>query len=219
MFAKIILPLLLSLAALAHGQQSLDPAARLQDLLQLEAMSGQFTQGQYDESGELLQQTQGEFSLQQGQRFIWQSAEPYPQTLQSDGITLWYYDPDLEQLTIKDLASQLANTPMAILTSKSADIAQHYQLSQPQWPQGERFVLIPRDSQNTFVRLQLDFVDNLLRALVLEDQLQQRTELSFSQVKAHAAKALADFVFRIPEGTDIIDEREAPRDTAGDARP
>ena len=77
---------------------------------------GQFTQQIFDAEGKLVEDaSRGTFAFLRPGCFVWHTTHPYEQRIVSNGKTLWLYDPDLMQVTIKELTSAVSATPAAIL--------------------------------------------------------------------------------------------------------
>ena len=84
----------------------------LEDLSSLKAPFEQTLLSQY---GEELDKSSGMLYVQRPGKFHWAYSQPYVQYLISDGNTLWIYDEDLEQVTIRDVASIIEDSPAALL--------------------------------------------------------------------------------------------------------
>src|SRR5690606_10777364 len=71
-----------------------------------------------DPQGNLLEQAEGEFQLKRPGQFRWDYDNPYPQQIVADGDNIWFYDQDLEQVTVKSQAETLAETPASLLSGQ-----------------------------------------------------------------------------------------------------
>ncbi len=174
----------------------------------LDTFTGEFEQSLVDVDGEVLDTTKGTLYLKYPGQFHWQYTEPYKQSLITDGVTLWVYDEDLEQVTIKEIKNELDNTPAAIL-SGSDNLHKHFDVVDK--GSVEEIALIelnPRDEQNQFHSIRLGFEKNNLVLMVMFDKLGQITRVDFTNT--HRNKKLEDdlFTFTVPEGVDVIDGRE-----------
>ena len=102
------------------------PETRLDHFLDgLETYSAAFRQQLFNESGEELEKSLGVFYLRRPGMFYWAYYEPYSQMIISNGITLWVYDEDLEQVIIRNIGDSLGQSPAAILGG-NVKIADHY---------------------------------------------------------------------------------------------
>ena len=78
--------------------------------------SGRFFQTVTDKTGrEAAQPSEGIFRFKRPGRFEWTYEKPYRQQIISDGKTLWIYDPDLMQVTVRRLDGAVRSTPAGIL--------------------------------------------------------------------------------------------------------
>ena len=77
---------------------------------------GRFAQTVTDKTGrEAAQPSEGIFRFRRPGRFEWTYEKPYRQQIMSDGETLWIYDPDLMQVTVRRLDGAVGSTPAGIL--------------------------------------------------------------------------------------------------------
>ena len=78
----------------------------------LKGLDGQFTQQVYDAKGKLKESSSGRVALSAPRLFRWEYAKPYPQLIVADGKKVWVYDPDLQQVTVRDQGSEEQNSPL-----------------------------------------------------------------------------------------------------------
>ncbi len=102
-----------------EGRQLVD--AFVTDVITL---SGRFEQSLIDAEGQVLEVTKGTLEIQRPGQFRWAYTEPYEQWLIADGLNIWSYDLDLEQVTVKPQADALANTPALLLGGSDAAMEQ-----------------------------------------------------------------------------------------------
>ncbi|MBP6762314.1 MAG: outer membrane lipoprotein chaperone LolA, partial [Thauera sp.] len=76
---------------------------------------GEFEQTVLAQSGRKPQQASGHFAYARPGRFNWEYERPYRQILIGDGVNLWTWDPDLNQVTVRAMGDALGATPAAIL--------------------------------------------------------------------------------------------------------
>ena len=86
---------------------------------EVERAEGGFEQVMYDKSGKKVDgPLRGMFAFQRPGRFVWEVKTPYPQKIVSDSKTIYIWDPDLNQVTVKGLTSAVSSTPASILFEK-----------------------------------------------------------------------------------------------------
>ncbi len=175
----------------------------------LQTWHAEFEQHQFDESGELLERSDGEVDIRRPGRFRWQYQTPYRQLIVADGERIWIYDQDLEQVTVKDFSAGLGNTP-AMLLSSGRDWERAFEIEAlPRRDEEFRhYQLTPREKDAQFKQMTLTFAGEALHQLELRDNLGQITLIRFSAQQRNPVLAPDLFQFEPPEGVDILDGRE-----------
>ena len=176
----------------------------LMELLQpLHNLQGNFTQRQVSTNGEVLADTVGSFSLQRPNRLRWETAEPFPQLLVSDGATLWLFDPDLQQVTVSDVTQQLDQTPAVIFAGDVSAIEENYFVSRAA-AESQSFTLVPREEGSQFRKLELGFANDELASMTVLDGFGQTTTFRFTGLKTNQPLDKSLFRFSPPPGVDIL---------------
>jgi outer membrane lipoprotein carrier protein len=189
-------------------QAEMQAISRLHDHLQaMQSLEGRFEQLTRDARGQRLQESSGVMRLQKPGRFYWETQQPYPQLLISDGTTLWVYDPDLEQVSVQPLDQRVASTPALILSGEGTDLSRHFDISLRASGELESFLLVPRGGDSLFESLRLEFVEGRIRALQLEDSLGQQTRVELQLQGFNQPLDASHFQFVIPDGVDVIQEQ------------
>lgn len=167
----------------------------------LDTFSGEFQQTLVDDKGELLQSSSGDFFLQRPGFFRWDTKEPFPQLLVSDLHSIWMYDPDLEQVTVREYNDKVSATPALLLSGDVSKIEQHYTVTQQT---DHRYTLTPKESQTLFNYLTVSFVNEQLSEMLLVDALGQTTTFRFIHGVYNQSIDRTLFEFTPPVGTDVI---------------
>ena len=84
-------------------------------------MSGRFEQQLVDASDAIIEESSGTLDIRRPGQFRWSYKAPYEQMLIADGVNIWSYDVDLEQVTVKGQSDALGSTP-AILLGGSSEV-------------------------------------------------------------------------------------------------
>lgn len=177
-----------------------------------QTLSGQFTQTLVDEQGQLLQTSSGTFIVKKPGYFYWDTQQPFPQLLVSDLESIWLYDPDLEQVTVRSYQNSVSHSPALLLSGDAEQITQNYRVSRVDTPPATpaaspvsaRFLLKPRANNSGFTELQLAFAQQTLVQMVMKDSLQQVTTFDFSDIVVNRAFADSTFQFTPPAGVDVL---------------
>ena len=152
------------------------------------------------------QESSGSMAFTRPGKFRWGYEKPYQQLLVSDGVKLWSYDKDLEQVTVKKLGDALGNTPAAFLAG-SGDVEKAFTLSEPGKIDGVEVVdAVPKDKDSTFQRVRIGFVDKLPKMMEVRDNFGQVTTVVFSNFERNPALPSGTFTFVPPKGVDIVGE-------------
>lgn len=212
MFRRLLsLMLLLGMTVSASaGDLKPDNASRLlnQSLTALQSMQARFEQWVSDKNQATLQHVTGTMWIQRPGQFRWDTDEPYPQQIVSDGKTLLIFDRDLEQATRKKLDNQIGNTPALLLSGDPKQIDNNFSVSGYQFEEtGElRFDLKPKDKDAMFSLLRVHFFQGYLRDMYLEDALGQTTRIEFTQIKKNESLPTSVFELKLDDGVDVIEE-------------
>ncbi|OUR64922.1 outer membrane lipoprotein carrier protein LolA [Methylophaga sp. 42_25_T18] len=163
-----------------------------------------FTQTVVDQQGEIIEQAEGLFLLERPGKFRWDYLEPYPQHIVADGQRIWFYDVDLEQVTVKAQLETLADTPATLLSGETRP-EDTYILKDIPSDDGLSWVeLVPKDVESNFQTVTLAFDEFGLQQMIMRDSFEQRTRLVFSQVAENIELVEDAFVFTPPEGVDVV---------------
>lgn len=173
----------------------------------LQTFSAGFEQVLFSEFGEDLEHSSGTVQIQRPGKFNWTYVEPYSQSIISDGETLWIYDADLAQATVKDASHSLGDSPASILDG-SGDIDAHYVVLNTGAQDGVEWLeLTPRDADSDYATIRLGFSGGELTGMVLFDNLGQKTVITFRDIIRNQELDPARFTFAPPPGLDVIDNR------------
>lgn len=205
---NVIFLVLVSFISLQSTAIASDSAELLkQKLAQLSGFSAQFEQEVTDRDGQVVQQSQGYVELIQPDKFRWVTAEPNENTLQSDGETVWFYDPFVEQVTAYWLKDTIQSNPILLLLKPNSNAWDAYQISQ----QAESvFTISTQDEQSQVVQVKLELANkNALSSLSILDKQGQTSVYHFSQFSAQQVSDFSDnhFNFELPDGVELDDQR------------
>ena len=173
---------------------------------EINSFEARFGQIVLDESLVEIDDGQGRLWIQRPGLFRWDYDEPDAQQIIGDGVNVWVYDIELEQVTVREQVATLGKSP-AILLAGEGDLEDDY-IVEDIGTQG-RFDwvnLIPRSEDSGFSEVRIGFEDNRLRLLELLDTLGQRTRISFVDLKENIPVPPTTFEFIPPEGVDVITE-------------
>lgn len=174
----------------------------------IKSMEASFEQWVMDAKQNALQHVTGSMWIQRPGEFRWDTDEPYPQQIVSDGKELWIYDLDLEQATKKTLDKQVGNTPALLLSGDPSKIADSFTITAYLFDEtGEwRFDLRPKDKNAMFALLRVHFYRDQLRDMYLEDNLGQTTRIEFKPKQINKPIPESRFKLNLDDSVDVIEE-------------
>lgn len=194
--------LLISLAFIAPFAWATPQAELSERLGKVDAFTADFEQTVTSPDGDVINQGAGELAIQRPNLFNWTTVEPDENILISDGKTLWYYSPFIEQVTAMWLEDATAQTPFVLLTRNQSTDWDSYDVSQ----QGNLFTLVPKES-STLGKFTLEVTPqgDVTRFAVIE-QDGQTSEFVLDEV-SHQQPQSDLFRFTPPEGVELDDQR------------
>jgi outer membrane lipoprotein carrier protein len=189
------------LSAFTTMANAADVDVLAEKLVQLSTFSGDFRQTLIDDQGEVLQESTGVFFLERPGYFHWETIAPFPQLLVSNLTNIWLYDPDLEQVTVRPYDESVSQTPALLLSGDVSKMSASYDVVQTA---DHQFSLTPKNQQELFTQLMVEFAESQLVSMSLQDSLGQTTTFTFLNGAYNQAIPSELFQFIPPEGTDVI---------------
>ncbi len=88
-----------------------------------------FSQTVLDRNMQVVQKGGGTMQFERPGKFRWVYEKPYKQLIVGDGAKVWFYDQDLNQVTVRKLDVAIGSSPAALLAG-SSDIENDFDLSE-----------------------------------------------------------------------------------------
>ncbi|MBF9000819.1 outer membrane lipoprotein chaperone LolA [Vibrio nitrifigilis] len=194
-------------AALAFCSFSVLAAPKdvLSDRLALtDGFSAKFQQKVISPDGEVVVDGNGYVNISRPNLFRWETKTPDENLLVSDGKTLWYYNPFIEQVTIYNPDQATEQTPFVLLTRNRKSDWDAYRVQE----KGDVFTLIPTDADTNQGQFQIDITaKGIVKGFNVIEQDGQKSLFTFSDVKVGKPEA-GLFIFQLPEGVEVDDQRK-----------
>lgn len=175
---------------------------------QVKGARGHFQQSVVGASGQSagkVRNASGSFAFQRPGKLRWEYEKPYRQLLVANGETLWVYDEDLAQVTVKRAGGVLGMTPAALLAGQNLD--KHFTLVDAGQEDGLLLVdALPVNKEGAFERVRIAFEGGLPRRMEIRDNFGQTTILLFTRFETVVRLDAGLFRFQPPAGIDIIGE-------------
>lgn len=171
----------------------------------LKGLDGQFTQQVYDAKGKLKESSSGRVALSAPRLFRWEYAKPYPQLIVADGSKVWVYDPDLQQVTVREQGSEEQNSPLSALIDP-AKLDQQFNVKESGVVDGLQWLTLTPKSEGdaSFQTARLGFGKAGLVRMDVLDAVGQNTRISFSGWKRNPAFASTTFKYAPAKGVDVV---------------
>jgi outer membrane lipoprotein carrier protein len=198
LFIAILLNSTFSLATEVDAKQQLKVK-----LAELKTYQANFTQTVVDIENTVLQQANGRIVLQQPKNLYWELFEPNESVLMADGTNIWNVDPFLEQVVVYAADAALENNPLILLTDPESSKWQDFEVSQSD----SQFVITAKELNGGIESLRLVFNGDTLVELESVDGQQQKSFLSFSEIKQNKSLPVDTFIFEMPDAYELDDQR------------
>jgi outer membrane lipoprotein carrier protein len=210
MFKKA-LGVIVLLAAAASAVADSGPTPLDKYLDNLKTLHTAFLQTLADGQGREIDRATGTLIVARPGKFSW---DIHPQSgntnkgagqlMVSDGRNLWFYDRDLEQVTVKPVDAALSATP-AMLLSGTVDVRKNFTLQAAGQRDGLDWVLVePAGADADFKDALFGFAGGDLKRMILEDKLGQTATIMFDHIERNVPVAPQDVSFIPPKGADVI---------------
>lgn len=176
----------------------------------LRSWRAEFTQSVTDTRGRSRGVQEGLLIVQRPGLFRWEirgvgapTAQP-AQVMVADGKNLWFYDRDLDQVTVRPTGGALTATP-AMLLAGTVPLRERFEVSASGRRGGLEWVrVVPRGLDAEFREARFGFAGLELRRLELDDKLGQQVVLLFRSGVRNPALPPGSLRFDPPPGADVI---------------
>ncbi len=190
---------------MASSQVWADAAGDLkQKLASVSLFSAKFSQTVYDSKGKELQKAGGDLLVKRPNRFNWHTTSPDESLIVADGKDVWVFDPFVEQVTALKLKDAVLNTPFVLITGNDDKLWKNYDVTQ----QGDVYTVTSRDPAELIASFRITFDrDNNISRFDVKEAQGQWTEFTLSSFNRNPVLKGNEFVFKIPKGVELDDQR------------
>lgn len=205
MMKKLVMSMLVAAPMLvASSAWAATPQQALSSRLdKVNAFSANFTQKVTSPDGEVLVNGTGDLSIKRPNLFRWKTATPDESLLVSDGKTVWYYSPFVEQVTAMWLKDATEQTPFVLLTRNDASDWSRYNVAQL----ADTFTLTPKDKTSSMDKFVVTVSKTgAVRNFSVIETDGQRSKYVLSDFK-RITPAASLFTFTPPKGVALDDQR------------
>ena len=168
------------------------------------AARGTFKQFTVADGGQTSRAQTGTYAFARPGKFRWDTEQPYPQQVASDGKTLYQYDPDLQQLTVRALDQSIGSSPAAILFGQG-QLQDAFEVSVLPDADGMSWLrAVPRQPDAGLTQLDIGMQQGRPSRLILVDGFGQTTQVDLLSLRAQSEFGTNAFEIQAPPGTDVI---------------
>lgn len=187
-----------------HAEQR--PIEQLKTFLaSTKTFTADFKQVTINEKGMPSQTSEGVFYLSRPGKFRWNYKKPFEQEIVSSEQKVWFYDVDLEQVTVKKIDDSLGSTP-ALLLSGQVQLDENYILQKQGVDEGLEWIkLSPKNEDSGYKSILIGLEKGILGGMELSDNFGQLTRIYFSNVKLNGKLDDSVFKFVAPKGVDVFE--------------
>ncbi len=165
-----------------------------------------FAQTVLDRNGRSVSQASGVMAFSRPGKFRWTYDKPYEQLIVGDGVRLWIFDKDLNQVTVRKLDEALGSSPAALLAGNN-EIEKFFSLSEVASRDGLDWLeASPKSKDTMFAAVRMGFAGNTLKQMELKDSFGQTTVIRFDKLERNPRLPVGQFKFAPPKGADVIGE-------------
>ncbi len=171
-----------------------DAAGDLKNRLdKVSSFHASFTQKVTDGSGAAVQEGQGDLWVKRPNLFNWHMTQPDESILVSDGKTLWFYNPFVEQVSATWLKDATSNTPFMLIARNQTS---------------DDFVLTPKTSAGNLKQFTINVGrDGTIHQFSAVEQDDQRSSYALKS-QQNGSVDMNKFTFTPPQGVTVDDQRK-----------
>jgi outer membrane lipoprotein carrier protein len=174
----------------------------------LKTLRVSFEQTLVDARGRPLDRANGSLVVSRPGKFRWEiepaDAGSEGQLLIADGRNLWFFDRDLEQVTVRPMDDALSATP-AMLLSGTTDVREAFDVESIGRREGLEWVrVVPRRADADFRDAEIGFARGEMRRMILRDKLGQTATIVFERARRNTVVSASEVSFIPPRTADVI---------------
>lgn len=199
MMSAGLLTMFASASVLADASHDLQ-----QRLDKVSTFHASFTQKVTDGSGSSVQDGEGELWVKRPNLFNWHMTAPDESVLVSDGKSLWFYNPFVEQASVTWLKSATSNTPFMLIARNQASDWQNYNVEQS----GDNFELTPKQPGGNLKQFTITVTPSgTINQFSAVEQDGQRSSYALKS-QQNGSVSPDKFTFTPPKGVTVDDQRQ-----------
>ncbi len=195
----------LATPTLSSAQES--DTARLEALLSdISSLSAEVTQLIIETDGGVLEESLIQMHMLRPNGFYWETLDPFPELVVTNGETLWNYQPDLEQVVIEDFNSDESELAAQLLSGNTDALGSDYEIETTTEDNDFiSFQLLPIAADSVYSRITISFLASEIESIHISSKNGEQTAWQFGKVERNKGLAMERFEFQVPDGIEVID--------------
>ncbi len=203
-----VVALMVLLPGLAWGSPGLE---RLEAFYtEIRTVHASFEQRIVGTDGAVQERSRGEVWIHRPDRFRWSYTEPYPQEIVANGQTLKFYDPEMEQITIRPFGRPGGHTPSMVLAG-DGDLRRYFELIDQGQTDGIAWVeLRPKEPREVgFRKARVGLASDPVRVVRFDfqDRFGHWSRIHLHDIRINPPIESQRFQFTPPAGTEVLRPR------------
>jgi outer membrane lipoprotein carrier protein len=175
------------------------------------SFSARFTETVTRQGAPPVQRT-GTICYQKPGKLRWEFDTPQPETIVSDGKTIYDYDPELDQVVETPLAQAFKNQAAAAFLLGAGNLKRDFIAAPPSQSLADGLTHVELVPKNAGQRIDagIDTSTYNITSLAIHDPMGGETVLKFSNIELNQSQKASLFEFTPPSGADIVSS-QGPR--------
>ncbi len=191
----------------AMSLPAMSAKADLADLTQfvnnLQTFRANFEQVQPDETLFQKNRANGYFVLQRPGHLRWVYEAPEPQQIVSDGVNVWVYDEELDQVTVQSLNRVEADFPLSWLLYREP-LSERFNILAGEKKAGVSWYNLQPKQGTFFQSLEVAIKGGQLVQIWMYQNADNVTKVAFNNIAQNEPVQPEQFQFTPPKGVDVI---------------
>ncbi len=176
-------------------------------LASIESLKADVVQLIVESDGGILEESKIKMYFKKPNGFYWETITPFKELIVTNGVKLWNYQPDLEQVVIEDWDSSKSELAAQLLNGETENLGSNYQIEQlySDYSGDRQFTLTPLATDSVYERISISFVTFELDQIYLNSKNGQQTVWRFVTIERNESLEDSVFEFNPPAGIEIIE--------------
>jgi len=172
-----------------------------------QALHADFRQKVAGPEGGVQERSSGKVWIKRPDHFRWDYRKPFRQLIVADGRTVKFYDPQMEQVTVRPYSRGMGHTPSMVLAG-GGELERHFRVEDEGLTGGLAWVkLVPRRPEEAgFRQARVGLAADPVRIerFQFTDAFGNRTRIRFDNIRVNPSMTADRFQFEAPAGTDVL---------------